>query len=300
MNKEALIALLNEFGITPDSNFKDQHFMVSEEVIQKVVSIADISPRDNVLEIGPGPGQLTEEILNSGAYLTVIELDERFKGILTRLQNKFPERLQIIWGSALEVKWPHNINKIVMNPPYSILEALLEKIHGSRGVECVSMIIGKRYCENACIRIGDRGFMRTSLMTQAKFDPKLIMNISRECFYPKENGISVVMLLSAKERPHPMLSKIADFFVESPEINLKFVLTQVLESVNKSAKKHRDYEKFVTVNSLGINSNLYNKRLQDLSNQEIAQIINKLTFLFNKKSAQTKRPKSKIDLDEDE
>lgn len=288
MNRDTLVALLNEFGITPDSNFKDQHFMVSEEVIQKVVSIANISPRDNVLEIGPGPGQLTEEILNSGAYLTVIELDERFKGILTRLQNKFPERLQIIWGSALEVKWPHNINKIVMNPPYSILEALLEKIHGSRDIECVSMIIGKRYCENACIRIGDRGFMRTSLMTQAKFDPKLIMNISRECFYPKENGISVVMLLSAKDRPHPMLSKIADFFVESPEMNLKFVLTQVLESVNKSAKKHKDYEKFVTVKSLGINPNLYNKRLQDLSNQEIAQIINKLTFLFNKKSVQTK------------
>lgn len=284
MDRESLIGLLNEFGITPDSNFKDQHFMVCPGVIQKVASVADISPKDNVLEIGPGPGQLTEEILAAGATLTAIELDERFSGILKRLQEKYPDRLQVIWGSALEVKWPSGINKIVMNPPYSILEPLLELIHGYKGIECVSMIIGRKYCQNALTRIGDRGFTKTSLMTQAKFEPRFIMDIDKECFYPKEGDRSVVMYLPARDRPHPMLNRIADFFVSCPQMNVKFVLSQVLEVFNKKAKKYRDFEQFVTIKSLDVNPAIYNKRLQDLSNPEIAQIVNKLTFLSNKKS----------------
>lgn len=288
MDKEALIGLLNEFGITPDSNFKDQHFMVDEQVIRKVVSQANVSASDNVLEIGPGPGQLTEEILSTGAYLTAIEIDERFSGLLGRLQERFPDRLKIIWGSALEVGWPHDINKIVMNPPYSILEPLLERIHGHRGVECVSMIIGKRYCQNASVRVGDRGFNKTSLMTQAKFDPHFVMDIDKEAFYPKEGDRSVVMYLEGRDRPHPVLHRIADFFVDSPQINVKFVLTQVLESVNRKATKYRNFEKFVTIKNLDVNPALLNKRLQDLSNPEIAQVVNKLAFLFNKRSAKSR------------
>lgn len=289
MNRDSLIDLLNEFGITPDSNFKDQHFMVCQETIEKVVTIANISARDNVLEIGPGPGQLTEEILNTGAYLTVIEIDERFDGILKRLQKKFPDTLRIIWGSALEVKWPLDINKIVMNPPYSILEALLERIHACRGIECVSLVIGKRYCQNAMTRIGDSSFNKTSLMTQAKFEPHFIMDIDKECFYPKECDRSVVMLLSARERPHQMLNKIADFFVESPQINVKFVLLQVLGTVNRKAEKYRNIEKFVTIKNIGLNPSLHNKRLQDLNNHEIAKIVNKLMSFFNKNTAKKKK-----------
>jgi len=285
MNRESLIGLLNEFGITPDSNFKDQHFMVCPEVIQTVTSIANISSQDNVLEIGPGPGQLTEEILATGANLTAIEIDERFSGILQRLQDKYPNNLQIIWGSALEVRWPSGLNKIVMNPPYSILEPLLEIIHGYRGIECVSMIIGKKYCQNALTRVGDRGFTKTSLMTQAKLDPHFIMDIDRECFYPKEGDRSVVMYLPIRDKPHPMLNKIADFFVFCPQMNVKFVLSQVLETFNKKAKRYRNIEKFVTIKNLDVNPKLFNKRLQDLSNPEIAQIVNKLTFLANKQKA---------------
>lgn len=285
MNREQLKKLLEDHDIKPDSNFKDQHFMVNHEVIQKVVAAANISSRDNILEIGPGPGQLTEEILASGAYLTVIELDTRFVDILNKLQEKYPNRLCIIWGSALDVEWPRDINKLVMNPPYSILEPLLQKIYSYDGIECVSMIIGRRYYENASARIGDSVFNKTSLMTQAKFNVNFIMNIDKESFFPKEGERSVAMYLSLKERPEPVLYKIADYFVEAPQMNVKLVLTQVLEPINRKAQKHKDKEfmGFVTVRSLNVNPALLNKRLQDLDNHDIAHIVSKLGFCFNKK-----------------
>lgn len=285
MDKEALIKLLERFDITPDSNFKDQHFMVNPEVIEKVVIAANVLPQDHVLEIGPGPGQLTEAILAEGAQLTVIEIDTRFEGILTELQEKYPGKLTVIWGSALDIKWPRDINKLVMNPPFSILEPLLQLIYAYEGLEVVSMIIGKRYYENCSSRIGDNSFNRTSLMTQAKFDVHFVMNIDKESFYPKEGDRSVVMYLTAKERPHPVLYKMAEFFIEAPTINLKFVLAQILEVVNKKAKKYkkRDFEGFVTIKSLDINPKLLNQRLQDLNNRDIAHVVSRLSFCFNKR-----------------
>jgi 16S rRNA (adenine1518-N6/adenine1519-N6)-dimethyltransferase len=291
MDKEQLIKLLERFDITPDSNFKDQHFMVNPEVIEEVMIAANVLPQDHVLEIGPGPGQLTEAILLKGAQLTVIELDTRFEGIMTELQEKYPDQLTVIWGSALDIEWPQEVNKLVMNPPYSILEPLLQLIYAFEGLEIVSMIIGRRYYENCSSRIGDSNFNKTSLMTQAKFDVHFVKNIERESFFPKEGERSVVMYLTAKERPHPILYKLAEFFVESPTVDLKFVLVQVLEGVNKKAKKHKGmgFEEFVTVKSLNVNPKLLNRRLQDLNNHDIAHVVSKLSFCFNKKKQQRER-----------
>lgn len=285
MNKEQLIKLLERFDITPDSNFKDQHFMVNPEVIEDVIIAAGVLQQDHILEIGPGPGQLTEAILAKGAQLTVIEIDTRFEGIMTELQDKYPGKLTVIWGSALDVEWPRDINKLVMNPPYSILEPLLQLIYAYEGLEIVSMIIGRRYYENCSSRIGDNSFNKTSLMTQAKFDVHFVKNIDKESFYPKEGERSVVMYLTAKERPEPALYKIAEFFVESPTIDLKFVLVQVLEGINRKAGKHKhsDFANIVTIKGLGINPKLLNQRLQDLNNHDIAHVVSKLSFCFNKK-----------------
>lgn len=281
MDKELLITLLERHNIKPDSDLKDQHFMVCEEVISKVVDVADISIEDYVLEIGPGPGQLTQEILKRGAHLTIIEIDKRFEGILKSLQNKLEDRLQIIWGSALDIEWPGYINKIVMNPPYSILEPLLEKMYLHSEIECVSMVIGNKYCQNASTRPGNRGFTKTSLMTQAKFEPHFVMEVNKECFYPEEGERSAIMYLTLKERPHPILTKLADFFTSNPQINAGFVIQQALELINKRAKKHKNYEKLITVGKLNINPALLNKRLQDLTNNDIELIVSKLTSQFN-------------------
>jgi len=269
--------------LSPDKKYKDQHFMVCQEVIDQVVLAANIEPGDRVLEIGPGPGQLTETLLEVGVQVIAIELDPRFEIVLTQIKEKYPHFFDIIWGSALEVEWPESCNKLVMNPPFSILEPLLEKIHNYRGLECVSMIIGKRYYTNAVVKPGQKGFTKTALMSQAKYKPELISQIPKECFYPEAGEKCVVMRLLAERRPNPILNRIADFYTSDPCINVNHIVQQVLDIINKRARKYKNYEDYITWQGLGIKSELKNKRLQDLSNSDLSMLVNKLTSQNNKK-----------------
>lgn len=297
MDRTSLISLLDQYGLNPSTDTLDQHFIVNEAAVKTVVDTAELSAGEHVLEIGPGPGQLTRELLSRGAVVTAIELDTRFQEILADLQKEFPDRLKIIWGSALTEPWPSEVSKLVMNPPYSILEALLEKIHEAKEITSVSMIIGKRYYQNAVTKVGDNDFTKTALMTQARFDPFLVEELSKDSFYPEAGAKSVIMSLKLRHKPHPVLYRLADFFVLDAQASVNFVLQQALEPFNKKAKKYKDYTQFVTVGSLGFKSDLLNKRLQDLSNQDIRRIVGKFGHLYNTKVA---KKKTKLLVEEDE
>jgi len=285
---EKLFRKMEQYGIDPDSNYKDQHFMISKEVVDTVLDAAHVSSDDYVLEVGPGMGQFTEAVLQRGARLVSIEIDTHFSGILGEIKEKFDYKFDVIWGSALEVEWPEGINKIIMNPPFSILERLLEIIYLQKDVEIVSMIIGKRYCESAIQKPGSRSFNKSTLMTQAKFDPALVMDIKKEYFYPQAGEKCVVMTLTANKKPNPVLRIMADFFVNYPEFNVKFVVNQALDLLNRNARKYKKIESMITMRNMGIDKFMLNRRLQDLSNSELAQIVQRLTSQFN---LQRKKPK---------
>jgi 16S rRNA A1518/A1519 N6-dimethyltransferase RsmA/KsgA/DIM1 with predicted DNA glycosylase/AP lyase activity len=279
--REQIIARIGRINLRPDTDSKDQHFLICEEVVERIVDAAGVTEHDCVLEIGPGPGQVSESILKRGAQLIAIEIDEAFKPLLEEIARNHEGKFEVIWGSALKVAWPSQINKIVMSPPYSILEPLLEILHAQSGIECVSMAIGQSYYERAIVRSGRHGFTKSSLLTQAKFEPSLVMKIGKDCFYPAAGERSVVMLLTAVKKSNPVLKKLADYFVGNPLLSVGFVTEQVLEVINKRARKYRDFRSIVSVRNLGFNPNLRNKRLQDLTNYEIEFLVSKLTAQYN-------------------
>jgi 16S rRNA (adenine1518-N6/adenine1519-N6)-dimethyltransferase len=105
-----------------------QHYLVNDEVIASPVSKAKLTVDDHVLEIGPGPGVLTEVLLDYGCKVTAIEIDE---GAVKHLNEAFlPEiesgKLEIVSGDALASKWPENITKVIANIPYQISSPLVE------------------------------------------------------------------------------------------------------------------------------------------------------------------------------
>ena len=107
-----------------------QHFLVNDELIDFAVKHSSVSEEDHVLEIGPGPGVLTEVLLESHSKVTAIELDE---GAVKHLTEIFaPEiadgKLIVISGDALQIKWPKDITKVVSNIPYQISSPLIERL----------------------------------------------------------------------------------------------------------------------------------------------------------------------------
>lgn len=286
-----LLAKLERFGIVPDSDALDQHLLVSVDVITSLVDAAEVSPGDEVLEIGPGPGQITEELLRRGAYVTAIEIDQRFAPLLKELSERYPDHLTLIWGSATEVAWPEQVDKVVMNPPFSLTEQLVELLFSHRAIDRVSMVMGQRFYENASTPSGSRGFTKTALMIQAKYDIALVRKIDRECFHPQAGDRAVIVRLCLAERPHPVIRQLAEYFAGDANVHFRFVLDQVLELFNRRAKKYRDYSRYVTASSFRFRPDLLNARLQDLTNFQISEIVGQLTARYNALVKNMKSPR---------
>lgn len=277
-----ILAMIEQYGLRLNDDEFDQHLLVSLETIEHVVDAADVSVGDSVLEIGPGPGQLTEALLQRGAFVTAIEIDRQFAPVLHNLSERFPGRLTVIWGSATEVNWPEHVEKAVMNPPFSITEQLVDLLYSSRSIERVSMVTGRRFYDNAAVIPGNRGFTRTALMIQAKYDIALVEKIDRECFYPQSGDRAVIVKLLPAERPHPIVRRLADYMVSDEQIHFRFVLEQVLEVFNHRAKKYRqDFSRYTTLSDFRFSPELLNVRLQDLTNYQISEVISQLTARYN-------------------
>ncbi len=110
-----------------------QNFLIDSSVVQKIVDAAEISEGDEVLEIGPGIGTLTQGLLEAGAKVTAVELDKKLPAVLEKTLEGY-ENFKLIQDDILKVEieelMPPNF-KVVANLPYyittQILLTLLEK-----------------------------------------------------------------------------------------------------------------------------------------------------------------------------
>jgi 16S rRNA (adenine1518-N6/adenine1519-N6)-dimethyltransferase len=154
-----LVDLLRD-RITPNRSL-GQHFLLDEAVIERAVEIASgnkpINQQSHVLEIGPGPGSLTLELLRTGARVTAIELDEEAISHLNRVFDTGEGRLQVIYGDALEIEWPQDITHIVSNLPYQISSPILEKIqrfHLNNQLQGIALLVQEEFAEKMAMSKG--------------------------------------------------------------------------------------------------------------------------------------------------
>ncbi|MBP6930145.1 ribosomal RNA small subunit methyltransferase A [Patescibacteria group bacterium] len=108
--------ILNKVGVKPNK-LKGQNFLVDEEVLKKIISSASIKKGENIIEIGPGLGILTNALMLEGANVVAIESQREFADFL---RNKFKHRdVDIIVDNAVFA-----IPKLIIKPPYSVVSNL--------------------------------------------------------------------------------------------------------------------------------------------------------------------------------
>ena len=189
LNVRLLVELLRD-RITPDRSL-GQHFLLDEAVIARAVEIASknqpIDERSHVLEIGPGPGSLTLELLRTGAKVTAIELDQEATSHLARVFNGADGKLQVIHADALETDWPEEITHIVSNLPYQISSPVLERIqkyHSSSQLKGISLLVQEEFAERMAMNKGyaTRGPLGHSLWLD--FDVELDSKVAPHSFSP--------------------------------------------------------------------------------------------------------------------
>jgi len=132
MNLAQTKALLSEFNIQPTRSL-GQNFLVDERVVARIGDLADLTPEDLVIEIGPGVGHLTVELASRAGWVIAIEIDHHLLAALSHNLANFGT-VTLIHGDALTQNlrqlcqdWPGPV-KVVANLPYYVTTDLMLKL----------------------------------------------------------------------------------------------------------------------------------------------------------------------------
>ena len=183
-----------------------QHFLLDRNLIRRVARAAGELDGINVLEVGPGPGGLTEALVEAGARLVVaVERDRRCVAALSELAANFPGRIRVIEGDALgfdETGLVPDPAKVVANLPYQIATALLLKwLRTPRRYRSLTLMFQKEVAERLVARPGSKIYGRLSVRTQWQFEARRLFDIAPASFVPPPRVTSTLVSLVPRERP---------------------------------------------------------------------------------------------------
>ncbi|HEX2324535.1 MAG TPA: rRNA adenine dimethyltransferase family protein, partial [Chloroflexota bacterium] len=121
--------LLNRYGVRLSREL-GQHLLVDREVLQRIVAAADLTPRTEVLEVGPGVGALTAELSRAAGRVVAVELDRR---LVDLLRETVPSpTVEVIQGDALQANLPSLFQgrpyRVVANLPYNVATPLIRRL----------------------------------------------------------------------------------------------------------------------------------------------------------------------------
>lgn len=190
---------LDSLGAQPKKSLS-QNFLIDGNIVRKIVSGAEIRQGDAILEIGPGPGVLTEAMLAAGASVIAVEKDPLLAHALERFQNS---KLSIYIDDILDFPIAEEIArlapksaraKVVANLPYHLTTPILTKLIPENGlfssiIVMVQYEVAKRFTAEA----GSKDYGSISVFLKFYSNPQLLFKVSRNCFFPQPQVDSAVV-----------------------------------------------------------------------------------------------------------
>ncbi|MCA9271916.1 MAG: ribosomal RNA small subunit methyltransferase A [Phycisphaerales bacterium] len=194
--------LLEEWGLSPKHKL-GQNFLVDHNLITKLVDASGVQTGDLVLEVGPGTGTMTEELLDRGCEVVACELDADMAGILReRLGER--QNFMLIEGDCLASK--HEISREVMakldgrvfrlvaNLPYGaatpLMLALLTDVPACQGQ---FVTIQREVADRLMAKPGGKMYGVISVVAQLFAQVELVAKLPKECFWPQPEIASAMV-----------------------------------------------------------------------------------------------------------
>lgn len=187
-----------------------QNFLHDENVIQRIIHSVNPKPGDNIVEIGPGMGALTELLFEASNNINVVELD---RDLVQRLQKRFGEKenFHIHSSDALKFDFSQLATdkklRIVGNLPYNISTPLL--FHLMEQVDCVQDIhcmLQKEVVDRISAGPGENNYGRLSIMLQYYCQPQHLFNVPSDAFQPAPKVESAILRLTPHKQPPIILN----------------------------------------------------------------------------------------------
>lgn len=172
-----------------------QNFLRDQQVVAQILAAAELTLSDRVLEIGPGLGALTEQLLRQSGEVTIIELD---RDLIARWQERDEPRLTILAGDALKLDWQAALSpgplKLVANLPYNISSQIIFKVIENRQLfSRLVLMFQKEVGERLRAEPGTKDYGIISVFTQLWFDVRRVCKVPPQAFKPAPKVDSVVL-----------------------------------------------------------------------------------------------------------
>lgn len=254
-------ALLERHAIKPDRRL-GQNFLVSQKVIEREVEEAELKKNDTVLEVGPGIGNLTAELLKRGGRVVAVEKSGALAGVL---EERFSgeERLEIICGDFLTTELSP-FNKVVANIPYDISSPFIFKLL-SYEFELAVVIFQYEFARRLFADPGSGDYSRISAAFSFLASGKIVAKVGQKSFYPPPRVLSAIVKFRPREEPPPVSR-------ESYMETLRLVFPYRRKTLKKALRLGAE-RTGRELDASPLPRELLRKRVMHLSPREIARVV---------------------------
>lgn len=202
------IAVLQKYNFNFQKRF-GQNFLIDTNVLNKIISSAEITGEDCVLEIGPGIGTMTQYLAENAREVVAVEIDKALIPILEDTLSVY-DNVTVINEDILKVDINQIVQeknngkpiKVVANLPYYITTPIIMGLFESHvPLKSITIMVQKEVADRMQVGPGTKDYGALSLAVQYYAKPEIVANVPPNCFIPRPNVGSAVIRLTRYEEP---------------------------------------------------------------------------------------------------
>jgi 16S rRNA (adenine1518-N6/adenine1519-N6)-dimethyltransferase len=202
LTRSQVAGLLREHDLKPRKSL-GQHFLVDPNTARRIVRLAGVAAGDRVVEIGPGLGSLTVELLDSGATVSTVELDHRLAAVLAEVTEG---RCQIVVGDALKVDLAEMCGTppmhVVANLPYNVAVPIVMRLLTEvPAATSMLVMVQAEVADRLAAKPGDPAYGAVSVKVAYFATAAVRGQVPRTVFAPEPNVDSSLIAIERRSAP---------------------------------------------------------------------------------------------------
>lgn len=260
-----------------------QNFLTNLTILQQIIDAGEITSEDDVIEIGPGIGSLTEQIAKKAHQVISFEIDERLLPVLDDTLHDY-QNVEIIHQDILQANLPeiiaerfdgkHQI-KVIANLPYYITTPImLHLLQANLPIERLVLMMQKEVAQRLEATPGSKAYGSLSIAVQCFSEVELSFVVPKTAFMPQPNVDSAIIKLTTRQEPliTPVDPKLFDRLVKGAFSQRRKTLWNNLQNTfGKSAEQKLVLEN--ALNEVGIDPK---SRAEQLAITDFEKLSNQL------------------------
>lgn len=217
---EPLREIISRHGLHA-SKALGQNFILDRQLLAKIAAIPGPLEGQTAYEVGPGPGGLTNALLDAGASVVAVERDRRCMPALAELESAYPGKLRVIDADALTIDERSEAGDgahIVSNLPYNVGTALLLRWMSGPWPpwwRSLTLMFQREVAARIVAAPGTKDYGRLSILSQWRANARIVLNVHRSAFVPPPKVMSAVVHIVPKDMPEGVDLAVLERFTEA-------------------------------------------------------------------------------------